>query len=220
MAVVNILTYPLNTLRPIQNGRHLADDAFKRSFLSENVRISVEMALKFIPTCPINTIPAMVQTSRYLNQWWLDYRRIYASLGLNELMLQGLISVARTLVAVRGWCHQITSHYLDQYCIRFMTPWSKTVPTWIQNSNAHCIPAYYIAMTICRNIVFHFESKQRGFPISCVERFCGCAHPLWKIIKLHFSVDFIYTSHIKSWMTIYSRHTVSLLKYVPIYANL
>ena len=23
-------------------------------------------------------------TSHYLNQWWLDYRRIYASLGLNE----------------------------------------------------------------------------------------------------------------------------------------
>ena len=25
-------------------------------------------------------------TSHYLNQWWIDYRRIYASLGLNELM--------------------------------------------------------------------------------------------------------------------------------------
>ena len=24
-------------------------------------------------------------TSHYLNQWWLDYRRIYASLGLNEI---------------------------------------------------------------------------------------------------------------------------------------
>ena len=29
-------------------------------------------------------------TSHYLNQWWLDYRRIYASLGLNELNLQQL----------------------------------------------------------------------------------------------------------------------------------
>ena len=25
-------------------------------------------------------------TSHYLDQWWLDYRRIYASLGLNELI--------------------------------------------------------------------------------------------------------------------------------------
>ena len=28
---------------------------------------------------------AVQTTSHYLNQWWLDYRRIYASLGLNEL---------------------------------------------------------------------------------------------------------------------------------------
>ena len=41
-------------------------------------------------TGPINNIPALVlimwpATSQYLNQWWLDYRRIYASLGLNEI---------------------------------------------------------------------------------------------------------------------------------------
>ena len=29
---------------------------------------------------------AVQATSHYLNQWWLDYRRIYASLGLNELI--------------------------------------------------------------------------------------------------------------------------------------
>ena len=29
----------------------------------------------------------MQATNHYLNQWWLDYRRIYASLGLNELTL-------------------------------------------------------------------------------------------------------------------------------------
>ena len=31
-------------------------------------------------------------TSHYLNQWWLDYRAIYASLGLNEL-ISGLRSI-------------------------------------------------------------------------------------------------------------------------------
>ena len=29
---------------------------------------------------------AVQATSHYLNQWWLDYRRIYASLGLNEVI--------------------------------------------------------------------------------------------------------------------------------------
>ena len=46
----------INTLRPRQNGRHFADDTFKRIFM-ENVNIS----LKFVPKGLINNIPALVQ---------------------------------------------------------------------------------------------------------------------------------------------------------------
>ena len=35
---------------------------------------------------------AVQATSHYLNQWWLVYWRIYASLGLNELMHCGLVT--------------------------------------------------------------------------------------------------------------------------------
>ena len=51
----------INTLRPRQNGRHLADDTFNRVFVNENVRISIKFSLKFVPTGPINNIPALVQ---------------------------------------------------------------------------------------------------------------------------------------------------------------
>ena len=51
----------INTLRPRQNGRHLADDTFKRIFLNENVRISIKISLKFVPKGQINNIPALVQ---------------------------------------------------------------------------------------------------------------------------------------------------------------
>ena len=51
----------INTLRPRQNGRHFADDTFKHIFLNENVRISIEISLKFVPKSPINNIPALVQ---------------------------------------------------------------------------------------------------------------------------------------------------------------
>ena len=51
----------LSTLGPIQNGRHFADDTFKCIFLNENVRISIEISLKFVPKGPINNIPALVQ---------------------------------------------------------------------------------------------------------------------------------------------------------------
>ena len=53
------------------------------------------MLLKFVPEGPINNIPTLVQimastdkaTCHYLDQWLLDYRRMYKSLGLNELDL-------------------------------------------------------------------------------------------------------------------------------------
>ena len=50
-----------NTLRPRQNGRHSADDAFKRIFTNENVRISINFSLKFVPKGMINNVLALVQ---------------------------------------------------------------------------------------------------------------------------------------------------------------
>ena len=51
----------VNTLRPRQNGRHLADDIFKCIFLNENAWISLKISLKFVPKVQINNIPALVQ---------------------------------------------------------------------------------------------------------------------------------------------------------------
>ena len=50
-----------NTLRPRRNWRHFADDILKWIFLNENVWIPIEISLKFVPQCPINNIPALVQ---------------------------------------------------------------------------------------------------------------------------------------------------------------
>ena len=50
-----------NSLRPRQNRRHFADDVFKCNFLNENVWISIEISLKFVPKGPINNIPALVR---------------------------------------------------------------------------------------------------------------------------------------------------------------
>ena len=50
-----------NTLRPMQNGRHFADDTFKCIFFNENVWILIKISLKFVPKGLINNIPALVQ---------------------------------------------------------------------------------------------------------------------------------------------------------------
>ena len=51
----------INTLRPRQNGRHFADDIFKRIFVNENIWIPIKISLNFFPKGSINNIPALVQ---------------------------------------------------------------------------------------------------------------------------------------------------------------
>ena len=62
--IENIL-YVLNTpsfnkLRPRQNGRHFPDDIFKCIFWNENIYISMNISLKFVPNVPINNISILV----------------------------------------------------------------------------------------------------------------------------------------------------------------
>ena len=52
----NTLFKVIYTLRLRQNGRHFADDIFKRIFFNENVWISITFSLKFVPKGPISTI--------------------------------------------------------------------------------------------------------------------------------------------------------------------
>ena len=47
----------LNTLRLRQNGHHFPDDIF----LNENAWILIKISFKFVPRCPINNIPILVQ---------------------------------------------------------------------------------------------------------------------------------------------------------------
>ena len=54
-----------NSLRPRENGRHFADDVFKRIFLNENVLISIEISLKFVPKGQMNNIPALAHITAW-----------------------------------------------------------------------------------------------------------------------------------------------------------
>ena len=81
----------VNTLRPRQNCRHFADDIFKCIFIDEmyefSFRFDWNVFLRFqLTKFQISSDNGLV-TSHYMNQCWLVYWRIYASLGLNQLML-------------------------------------------------------------------------------------------------------------------------------------
>ena len=117
----------INTLRPRQNGRHFPDNIFKWIFLNENVWISIKISLKFFPKGPINNIPAVVQIMAwrrsgdkplsYLNQWWLVYRRIYASLSLNEFEKIWCWCISFSLYpVVSQWCMHMCFSQLFHHC--------------------------------------------------------------------------------------------------------
>ena len=85
-----VTTTGFNTWRRRQNGRHFADDTFKRIFLNENVRISIRISLKFVPNGPVNNIPWLVQIMAWRRSGDKPLSEtmmvsIYASLDLNEL---------------------------------------------------------------------------------------------------------------------------------------
>ena len=56
-----LLEASLNTLRPRQDGRYFPDDIFKCIFLNENIWISINVSLKFVPEGRIDNIPALVE---------------------------------------------------------------------------------------------------------------------------------------------------------------
>ena len=77
-------------------------------FLNENLWVPIKISLTFVPKGPINNISALVQImtcrrpgdKHYLNQWWLVHRRIYASLGLNELMLKVITVYFSAMISI------------------------------------------------------------------------------------------------------------------------
>ena len=142
----------LNTLRPKQNCHHFyfADDILK---LNKNVWISLKISMKLVRKFRISIIPALDQimawhwlgNKYYLNQWWLLYWSIYASLGLNELKPIlwidilgpsceiGLQRVPWNLVDDRS-----VSHYLSQNYPRCMSPYGINRLQWVIMFRQRC----------------------------------------------------------------------------------
>ena len=111
------LCVQVNTLRPRQNGRHFADDIFKRIFFNENVRISIKISLKFVPKGPINNIKALVQI--------MAWRRP-GDKPLSEAMLVSLLT--HKYVTRPQWVNGSQATFTDIYLHTFRTCFSDPVP--------------------------------------------------------------------------------------------
>ena len=135
----------VNILRPRQNGRHFADDIFKCIFVNENARVSIKISKLLFLMIQLTIfqhrfrwLGAGQASSHCLNQWWLVYWRIYASLGLNELRsllilgfidldLQFYFQFQTSYFSKLCVSHSFASFYI--YLVR-PSPVSVPHPTW------------------------------------------------------------------------------------------
>ena len=108
----------LNTLRPRQNGRHLADDIFKCIFRNENVWISINISLKVVSMGLIDNIPALVQI--------MAWRRS-GDKPLSEPMMDSLLT--HICVTRPQWVKRTVAWYCDVI-------WSKII--------SHCMFVRYL----------------------------------------------------------------------------
>ena len=185
----------INSLRPRQNRRHFPDDIFKSILLNESIWISFEISPKFVPKGPINNNPSLVQimacsrqaSSHFLNQWWLVYWRIYASLGLNELnsLAPGrfdynlklvnfkLLSMKKFLsifceIVIRWMPHHLTDH--KSTLIQVMT-WCRQATShylsqcWSKSLSPHYITRpQWIKECVSQQVYWHIEAKTKWLP--------------------------------------------------------
>ena len=94
---------------------------FKRIFLNENVRISIEISLKFVLKGPINNIPALVQI--------MAWRRS-GDKPLSEPMMVSLLThicVTRPQWASVEFMLPLTGHLDAESLIKMMNPWKDTI---------------------------------------------------------------------------------------------
>ena len=121
----------VNTLRPRQKGQYFADEIFKCIFLNEDMWISINISLKFVPKGLINNIPASFQIMDWLPtrrkplseprlpthicvtrpQWvkvfiFILISRIYISLSWGICHTTSLIRVSIIIFLVMAWCNQ------------------------------------------------------------------------------------------------------------------
>ena len=97
----------IHTLRLRQNGRHFADDIFKCIFLNENIWISINISLNFVPKGQINNIPLsepmmvslLTRVCVARPQWVnINETRTSATAGLTSLFARNFIAFIREFV--------------------------------------------------------------------------------------------------------------------------
>ena len=161
---------------------------FKCIFLDENVWISIKISLKFVPNCPIDNIPALVQIMACHRP---DNK------SLSEPMM---VSLLMHICVTRPQWVKLNAH---------------TKPA-LHNKGNRCMLYLFHYFSIC-NIMLYWIVRWQKFTVTSISLFNNGEFPIqkiWLVIKLYtYSLTHINPSpkHILVWR---NRHTHTHL-YLP-----
>ena len=129
-----------DTLGLRQNGSHFSDDIFKCISFNKNVWISMISSLKLFLLFQLIIFQHWLRwwlgagqaTSHYLNQWWLAYWSIYASLCVNKIM-------GRVLYINSSWSNYAIWHHGCWSSSDQIPDWTFSVPSLYLNQCWHIV---------------------------------------------------------------------------------
>ena len=139
----------INTLGPRQNGRHFPDDILKWIFFNENVWVSIEISLKFVPKGDINNILALVQM--------MAWRRP-GNKPLSEPVMVSLLT--HTWVTLPQWV-KVTRNLINNF-IKFEIE-GKSFPAPVCEPCSVCCHYFWRKLTLFKPNHSVFEPINLGF---------------------------------------------------------
>ena len=118
---------------------HFADDTFKRIFINENVRISIDISLKFVPKGLINNISALVQIMAWSRP---------GDKPLSEPMMVNLLT--HICVTPPQWFKRMTSLFLRHSAFHGTY---ESISSFVSKNYQPCFQqTIYLHWQICQNL--------------------------------------------------------------------
>ena len=150
---MKVLFTSVNTLRPRQDGRHFPD-IFKWIFVNEIIWILIITSLKFVPSCQINNIPALVQI--------MAWRRP-GDKPLFEPMMVSLLT--HTCVTRPQWVKwNIRKSKFGKLSMFSEIPW-KGHPLWFQYSITMYFHEYYSHLLSYVSVAYIDDSSDQDIQL-------------------------------------------------------
>ena len=126
----HVVLVSIDSLWLRQNSRQFPHNILKCIFLNENIWILINISLKFIPKCPINNIPALVQ----IMAWRQPGNKPLSEPMIVSLLAHICVTQPQWVNGTISWCHIFHSS----------PPSAAYMRQWIRSALVHVMASHLL----------------------------------------------------------------------------